>query len=174
MPEIFQTKDFVVEAHDKPHHSRENGGHVVIRPKQKFEHRYLMPLEMAADLMHLTQVLGEAMTNALRQLGHDVIRINYQDNGNWAYKPMYNLQPAMHIHLYVRTKNEKHPDNDPMFQAFPEALIFPPRESGYYDKFTPLNREECAAIKAEFERLLASDKYKELSEKLHLISPQEK
>ena len=128
MPEILRTRDFIVEAHEKPHHSRENGGHVVIRPKERYEHRYEMPFDKAADLMYLTMVTGEAVTNTLRERGLDVVRINYQDNGNCAYKTTINKPPSLHIHLYVRTRNEKHPDNDSRFQAFPEALVFPPRE----------------------------------------------
>lgn len=167
MPQILTTRDFVVEAHDMPHHSRENGGHVVIRPKQKYEHRYEMPLNKAASLIHLTMIVGEAVTNALRERGIDVVRINYQDNGNWAYKPNSKTLPQLHIHLYVRTRNEKHPDGDSRFQAFPEALVFPPRESGYYDKFKPLNKEERLTIRKEFERLLVTDKYKNINFHYH-------
>lgn len=158
MSVIVQTEDFVVSAHDKPHHSRENGGHIVITPKQKFAHRYEMPLDLASKLMHMTMIVGEAATNALRARGLEVVRINYQDNGNWAYKHP-NPQPQLHKHLYIRTANEKHPTNDPRFQSFPDALVFPDPDTDYYDQFAPLNDEDCAAIKQDYDRLLATDKY---------------
>lgn len=161
MPVIFETTDFIIKAHDAPHHSRENGGHVVITPKQRFGHRHEMPLELATRLMHLTMLTGEAVTNAMRAAGMDVVRINYQDNGNWPYKEP-KKEPHLHIHLYVRTTHEKHPDNDPRFQAFPDALVFPDRKTGYYDKFQPLTKEDCQAIKTEIKRLASTEKYKSL------------
>lgn len=162
MPIIFETENMTVKAHDKPHHSRENGGHIVVAPKLKYEQRYDIPLDIATEMMHVTMVTGEAATNVLRQVGIDVVRINYQDNGNWAYKePQY--PPSIHQHLYIRTNGEKHPMNDPRFAAFPDALCFPDPGTGYYDSFQPLTIEDCAAIKQEVERLLTSNKYAEVT-----------
>jgi len=53
-------------------------------------------------------------------------------------------------------------DNDPRFQPFPEAMASPPIETGYYDHFVPLTEEDCRGIKTEYDRLLQTDKYKEL------------
>ncbi|CAA9244846.1 MAG: hypothetical protein AVDCRST_MAG50-1905 [uncultured Acidimicrobiales bacterium] len=102
MPLILETANFTVVAPDQPHHSRENGGHIVVTPKVVFEHRYDMPLPLAAQLMHLTMAVGEALTTVLRAEGQEVVRINYQDNGNWAYK-VTPPRPRLHVHLYVRT-----------------------------------------------------------------------
>lgn len=161
VPLILETQDFMVEAPEKPHHSRENGGHIVVYPKQRFAHRYEMPLDLSADLMHLTMVVGEAATNVLKQKGLDIVRINYQDNGNWAYKPGFNKEPHLHVHLYMRTTHEKHPDSDPRFQAFPDALVFPPPDTDYYDHFVPLTEEDCKNIKEEMLRLAKTEKYQE-------------
>lgn len=163
MPLILETKDFIIDGHDKPHHSRENGGHIKVRPKQAFEHRYEMPLDLAANLMHLTMATGEAATTVLRANGIEVVRINYQDNGNWAYKPEFNHANRLHVHLYIRTAHEKHPDNNPLFQPFPDALVFPPPTTDFYDKFQPLTKQDCASIKDELLRLLKTDKYKSVS-----------
>jgi diadenosine tetraphosphate (Ap4A) HIT family hydrolase len=162
VPLILETERFTVTAHDKPHHSRENGGHVKVSPKAEYAHRQEMPLDEAASLMHLTMVTGEAVTNVMRQKGLDVVRINYQDNGNWSYLAVNPTPLHLHVHLYVRTSHEKHPEHDPRFQAFPEALVFPPRDSGYYDSFKPLTTEDCEDIKAEITRLLTTNKYKGL------------
>lgn len=163
MPIILETKDFTVKAHKKPHHSRENGGHIVISPKQRYAHRHEMPLDLAAGLMHLTMVVGEAATSVLKQEGLDIVRINYQDNGNWAYKPEINREPHLHIHLYFRTSHEKHPDNDPKFQPFPDALVFPPPDTNYYDHFVPLTEQDCQNIQEEILKLSKTEKYKRVA-----------
>jgi hypothetical protein len=98
----------------------------------------------------------------MKRKGLDVVRINYQDNGNWAYKPTINKPPYLHVHLYVRTKGESHLHGDERFQAFPEALVFPPPESGYYKDFQMLTEEDCRDIKKEFENLLSTKKYKDV------------
>ncbi|MEK7153128.1 MAG: hypothetical protein AAB834_04215 [Patescibacteria group bacterium] len=159
MPLILETVDFIATGHDRTHHSRENGGHIVVRPKQHFEHRHELPLGLAAKLMHFTMVVGEAATNVLKEKGIAVVRINYQDNGNWTYKNP-DERPEYHTNLYMRTYGEKHPDNDPRFQAFPEALTFPDRGTGYYDHFKPFTAKDCADIKNELLRLLGTEKYK--------------
>jgi diadenosine tetraphosphate (Ap4A) HIT family hydrolase len=156
---ILETEDFIVESHDKTHHSRENGGHLKVKPKQPFNHRQEMPLDLASGLMHLTMVAGEAATNVLRGKGLDIVRINYQDNGNWAYKPEINKTNHLHIHLYIRTSHEEHPDNDPKFQPFPDALVFPPPTTNYYDHFQPLTVVDCHDIGDEINRLLTTEKY---------------
>ena len=161
MPRILETQDFTVDAPDKPHHSRENGGHLKVMPKQRFEHRYEMPLDLASSLMHLTMVVGEAATTVLKQKGLDIVRGNYQDNGNWAYKPDRNLKPHLHVHIYFRTSHEKHHTDNPKFQAFPDALVFPDPNTDYYDQFQPLTQEDCNEIKTEILRLLETEKYRD-------------
>lgn len=171
MPFIFETEDFLVDAPDRPHHSRENGGHVKIMPKKRFEHRYEMPVDLANSLMNLTMIVGEATTNVLRQAGLEVVRINYQDNGNWAYKAELSKQPHLHIHLYVRTSHEVHPDGNSKFQAFPDALVFPPPDTDYYDHFVPLTDKECNNIKNEVIRLSKTEKYRSSMIKLLASTP---
>lgn len=162
MPLILETKSFVLSSHDQPHHCATNGGHLKITPKNKYEHRWQMSVDEAVEMEILSMILGEAAMKLMASEGLEPVRINFQDNGNWAYKPEYNLQPFVHLHLYIRTKNEKHPDNDPKFQAFPEALVFPPRESGYYDKFQPVSEEVCAKIRDEFLIIAGNEKYKDI------------
>lgn len=150
---IYETRDFTVAAAGHPLHSRENGGHIIIRPKRHFPDHFDLPLDIAAKYMHLSMLVGEAATIALRKRGLDVVRINYQEMGNWAYKPEWTSQPNVHLHMFIRTMHESHPDDDPRFQAFPEALTLPPMGE-YYAKFQPLSEEDCAAIKIEIDELL--------------------
>lgn len=161
MPLILETTDFKVTGHDRAHHSRENGGHIVIWPKQEYVHLSDMPLDHAASFMQLNQVVGEAFMNVGTANGLDVARINYACYGNWNYKePSKN--PVTHMSLYLRTWGEKHPDNDASFQAFPEALYLPDRGTGYYDHFKPLTDQECKETKTEILRLLSTEKYNSL------------
>ena len=168
MPIILDTKHFIVEAHDQPHHHRDNGGHVKVSPKEKFTDRTQMPTDHYLDLMQLVQVTGKAITTVMRRKGVDVVKINYQDNGNWPYFPSISKKPQIHVHLYVRTSQEKHPDGDQRFRAFPNALVFPfiDDHPDYYQSFQPYSEEDCTDIRAEIERLLETEEHREL--KLHL------
>ncbi len=120
-----------------------------------------MSTDLATKLMYLTMIAGEAVTKVMKEAGLKVVRINYQDNGNWAYKEP-KKEPHLHVHLYVRTTGEQHPDNDSRFQAFPDALVFPDRGTGYYEKFQPLTDEDCQAINSEMVSLARREKYRDL------------
>lgn len=161
MPVIYETAKFLVKGHDRPHHDRNNGGHVVVSPIDRYSDRTEMPVDLATELMILTMIVGEAVTKVMKGKDIPVVRINYQDNGNWSYKPSMAKNPHLHVHLYVRSENEKHPQGDSRFQAFPEALIFPPIDdgTGYYDSFKPYTQEDCSEIKEEIIKLAKTEKY---------------
>lgn len=157
MPKIFETDQCIILAHDEPHHHRENGGHVVVRPKQRYSDRTEMPAELYAEMMRLVRLVGKAVTSVMSKKGISVARINYQDNGNWSYFPAEKKEPHIHIHLYVRSYDEKHPTGDERFRAFPNALVFPYRGDypEYYESFQSYTEQDCADIRAEIERLLS-------------------
>jgi diadenosine tetraphosphate (Ap4A) HIT family hydrolase len=168
MPLILETTKFIVSGHDQPHHDRDNGGHAKVTPKQRYGDRTEMPMGEYLALMQLVMLTGEAITTVLRQRGVPVVRINYQDNGNWGYFPGRQTEPHLHIQLYVRSQHEQHPESDPRFRAFPDALVFPfiDEYPEYYRSFKPYSEEDCAAIRAEMERLLGTEKYAGVREKL--------
>lgn len=168
MPIILETSKFLVSGHDHPHHDRNNGGHAKIAPKERYGDRTEMPMGLYVVFMQLVMVTGEAITTVMRRKGIDVIRINYQDNGNWSYFPSMKKDPHIHVHLYVRSNDEKHPANDTRFKAFPEALVFPFIGSNpeYYESFQPYTDMDCSDIRAEIERLLNTDKYSGIRENL--------
>ncbi|MEK7148993.1 MAG: hypothetical protein AAB796_01155 [Patescibacteria group bacterium] len=150
--EIFQTKNFIVEAVDKPHVSRTDGGHIIISPKVRLVDRTQLAPGLAIELMRLTMVVGEAMTTELNKRGIDVGRINYQDNGNWSvFKPE---GPYLHIHLYGRAKSAK-------IHTWGDACYFPQRETGFYDSFESLNDGDAEEIKKEIELIFKEDKYQD-------------
>lgn len=150
--EIFQTKNFIVESVEKPHITRTDGGHIMIKPKSKLVDRTQLTPELAVELMRLTIIIGEAMTNGLNKSGIDIGRINYQDNGNWSvFKPE---GPYLHIHLYGRAKSAK-------IQKYGDACLFPQRDTGFYDSFEPLNDSDIQEIKKEIELIIKQEKYQD-------------
>lgn len=168
MPVILETSRFLVSGHDQPHHDRNNGGHAKVAPRERYGDRTEMPMELYLAFMQLVMVTGEAITSVMRRKGVDVVRINYQDNGNWSYFPSMKKEPHIHVHLYVRSNNEEHPANDSRFRAFPDALVFPfvGDYPEYYKSFRPYTEQDCADIRDEIERLLNTDKYQGVKEKL--------
>lgn len=126
------------------------GGHIKIYPKERFVDRTELPPKLAIELMRLTMVAGKAMFAVMNKLGVDIGRINYQDNGNWSvFSPE---GPYLHIHLYGRAKSAK-------IQKYGEACHFPNRNTGFYDNFEPLNKEDILEIRKAIEEILKSDKY---------------
>ncbi len=147
---VYQTENFIVEAVEKPHITRTDGGHLKIYPKSKIVDRTKLSPKLAIQLMRLTMLIGEAMTIALNNRGIDVGRINYQDNGNWSV-----LKPEgayLHIHLYGRAKSAE-------FQKWGDACYFPHRETGFYDNFEPLNQDDVLEIQNQINILQSQDKY---------------
>lgn len=150
---IYETKNFNVEAVEKPHITRTDGGHIKISPKIRVANRQSITPKQSVELMWVTTLVGEAMTTALTKRGIKVGRINYQDNGNWTvFKPEGSY---LHIHLYGRAKNAK-------IQPYGQACFFPHREEKpeFYEKNEPLDENDVTAIKEEIKLLLKEDKYK--------------
>ena len=97
---IYETENFVGAVPIKPHIPRLDGGHIWIRSKEKyFESRIDFEPKMAIEAMHLTMLLSEAMVAGMKNRGIEIERINYQENGNWAY--LDGVKPTFHIHLYI-------------------------------------------------------------------------
>ena len=155
MAQIYLTENFIVESHEKPFVSRTDGGHIRIRIIDTSipDRTHLKPA-VAIELMRLTMIVGEAMEKGLNNRGIKVVKINYQDMGNWAFKT--GEKPFLHVHVFGRTFDAKD-------QVFPESVYLPARESGFYDKFEPLNKEDILEIQKQIEKLLQQEKY-QLSE----------
>ena len=152
MKNIYESKNFLIGTlSQKPHISREDGGHIMIIPKVKYVDRTELSPEVATERVKLTMVIGQAMATAMNRQGVDIGRINYQDNGNWSvFSPE---GPHLHVHLYGRAKSAK-------TQTYGEALHFPKPETGFYDNVIPMTDEDIAEIQKEIEALLLTEKYK--------------
>ena len=128
---IYETTNFVVYVPIKPHVSREEGGHLCIMAKDKnIVSRINLDQKQAKEYIRLSMMVGEAMTNALNKTNINILRINYQENGNWSF--LKGEPPFFHLHLYGRAEDAIH-------QKFGQALYLPSPESTYYDNLTPLN-----------------------------------
>lgn len=148
---IYETENFIVEAPEKPHVSREDGGHLKIVPKERILDRTKLTPKKAKELMRLTMVIGEAFEKGMSERGIDVGRINYQDMGNWTVFKQEG--PYLHIHIYGRAKSAK-------VQKWGDAVNLPHRETGFYDDFKPLDEEDIEEIQKQIEIVSKKDKYK--------------
>lgn len=149
---IFESRNFLVEAPDKPHLDRSEGGHIKISPKERVPDRQALRPGQAIELMRLSIVTGEAMQAVLNENGVDIGRINYQDNGNWSvFKPE---GPYLHVHLYGRAKSAK---TNPYGQAcfFPHPDDDPAR----YENLEPLRPTDIIGIRSRIELLLGQEKF---------------
>ena len=149
---IFESENFFVEAPERPHVDRDEGGHIKIYPKVRIVDRQQLSPKQAIELMRLTIVVGQAMVKIMNEHGVDIGRINYQDNGNWTvFKPEGSY---LHIHLYGRAKSAK-------INKYGQACFFPHREEKpeYYENFKPLNENDIKDIKIEMERLFKEEKF---------------
>ena len=147
--EIYQSDNFIVEAHPAPFIDRIEGGHIRIKVKDaSITDRTKLEPKMAIELMRLTMILGEAMPIAMEKIGIPIIKINYQDMGNWAYKE--GKLPFLHIHLFGRTVNA-------VKQPWPESMYLPDRKSGFYEGLQPLGKSDISVIREEIDILFNKD-----------------
>lgn len=101
-------------------------------------------------------MICKAYKKAMKKRNVDIVRINYFEAGNWAYKDEYKengeIKPFYHEHIYGRILNAKK-------QVFPEAPYLPNRNTGFYDDFKPLNDEDVSYIIEEMKTLELDEKY---------------
>lgn len=155
---IWETDNFMVVAADRPFISRQEGGHMMILAKGD-KYRYdsrldFLPSE-ALEEQRLSQMISIAYKEAMKKQGIDIIRINYFEAGNWAWKKDENgniKKPHFHEHIFGRTVDAK-------YQKFPDAPYLPDRSTGFYDGFEPLTDEDIEIIISEMEKLENSEKY---------------
>ncbi len=152
MAMVYESENFFVEAVEKPHVDRSDGGHIKIYPKVRILDRQQLSPKHAIELMRLTIVVGQAMTKIMNEHGVDIGRLNYQDNGNWTvFKPEGSY---LHVHLYGRAKSAK-------IHKYGQACVFPHIEEKpeYYENFKPLKKEDVKDIKTEIEKLFKEEKF---------------
>jgi len=151
MTQFHETKNFIVESHEQPFLPRTDGGHLRIRIKDKnITDRTKLEPGVAIEIMRLTMVIGEAFEIAMNNRGIPVIKINYQDMGNWAYKT--GQKPFLHVHVFGRATNA-------IKQPWPESMYLPDRDTGFYEGFEPLNNDDLEEIKKQITVIESKEKY---------------
>lgn len=155
---IWETENFMVVAVEAPFISREEGGHIMIRPngdKYKYDSRLDFSPSEALEQQRLCQMICEAYKVAMKKRNIEIVRINFFEAGNWAWKKDENgnLGKAYyHEHIFGRTLDSKK-------QKFPDAPYLPDRKTGFYDGFEPLNDEDIECIIEEMKKLENDSKY---------------
>jgi len=144
MSTIFETPYFLVVVPTAPPVTRKDGGHIIIAPVSKIKDFTSLTPAQAIELIWLQMVVGEAMTQGLRERGINIGRINYQINGNWF--------PEFHLHLYGRAV-------DATVQKYGEALYLPKSNRYLYESNEPLTTEDTALIRKKIQELLLHEKY---------------
>lgn len=152
MANIYESTNFIVESHEQPFVSRTDGGHIRIRVKDaNITDRTKLDPAVAIELMRLSMIVGEALEIAMNNRGIPVVKINYQDMGNWAFKT--NNKPFLHYHIFGRASNA-------IKQLWPESVYLPDRSTGFYDGFEPLNVDDIKEIQKQITIVEGKDKYK--------------
>lgn len=149
---IYETENFILFIPGRPHIPREDGGHICITTKVPVCDRTEFTPAMAKEFVRLSMMAGEAFVKGMEEKGVKIARINYQENGNWAFRKQNNYKPFFHLHLYGRTVDSK-------TQEWGEALNFPDPDTGFYDTMTILTDEDAASIVKQMELLSVSEKY---------------
>ena len=106
-------------------------------------------------VQRLCQMICEAYKKAMKRVNIEIVRINFFEAGNWAWKKDENgniKKAYYHEHIFGRTKDAKK-------QKFPDAPYLPDRKTGFYDGFKPLTDEDIEYIIEEMEILEKDEKY---------------
>lgn len=152
-PVIAKTNNFTVKVPNLPHITRDEGGHIFVETNNGYENRWEFSEEEAVEEAWLTQLAGEAFFEAMRD-ELELYKLNFQDNGNWAY--VDGKKPLFHIHIYGRSEREK---DDKTKQGYGQALNFPWRDSGYYDNMIALSQNDMTKIANQMEKLSQKERY---------------
>ncbi|NTW75932.1 MAG: hypothetical protein HGB34_03460 [Candidatus Moranbacteria bacterium] len=140
---IYESPNFLLESHETPEIDRLEGGHLRISPKVPVEDRTCLTPRQAIELMRLTIASGEALKAAMAEIGVEIGRINYQDNGNW--------KPSLHIHLYGRAKTA-------VLQKYGEPLT-----PGHRDGYAALNEDDIRRIRDSLVRILGERRFSDIA-----------
>lgn len=150
---IYRTRNFTVKVPTTPHVPREDGGHIFVEVNDhSIAERAELSPELTIELAWLISLAGQAYWDIMPARGLDLYRLNYQDNGNWAF--VRGETPVLHVHLYGRTRDESH-------QTYGQALHFPYVDTGFYDGFEALTDDDIQALADRMARLATTEKFQD-------------
>ena len=155
---VWKTENFVVVAPSRPYISREEGGHLIIKPypdQYKYDTRLDLNPNEILEVQRLCQIVCEAFVEAMKKQNIDIIRINFFEAGNWAWKKDENgniRKAHYHEHIFGRCPDAKK-------QRFPDAPYLPDRKTGFYDNFITLTDEDVDLIIEEIKKIENIEKF---------------
>lgn len=156
---IWETENFMVVVPPHPLVSREEGGHIIIIGKDnkyKYDSRLDFKPKEILEVQRLCQMICNAYKKAMKKRNINIIRINYFEAGNWAFKKDYmknnEVKTFYHEHIFGRVVDAKK-------QIFPEAPYLPNRNTGFYDSFEPFNDDDIKCIVDEMRIVELDEKY---------------
>lgn len=150
---ILETENFIITTPESPEMSRKDGGQVDIEEKHHLQDRLLITPDVELELTYLTHLVATAYKKVMIHNGVPIVRLNYQDNGNWAYFTDGVPVPSMHLHIYGRIfESEK--------QALPNAVTFPDpfKCNDFYD-WEPLTNKDVEDLRKEILSLSKTDQF---------------
>ncbi len=136
--EIWSDDDFTVSTSTLPHVSKQDGGHITIRPINHINSIGELTDNQKLKLIRLIDLCEKALISTLRKDNIEVPFCNNQDNGNWCVEE--GKTKSFHMHIYGRALNSPK-------QVFGQALYFPSSTSGFYDNHIPLSEGNIQEIR---------------------------
>ncbi len=148
---VYEDKYFVVSVPESPLNCRDDGGHLVMRKREKVTDRSDMTYEEAIDFMRISMAVGKGMYEVL-----GIERMNYEDLGNWGLDDPGGAK--MHLHFFGRSKVQIHQIRGQHMFLYPKDH---PIYSGHLKPFTD---EDIEKLRAKVKNVLMDEKYRKMAE----------
>jgi len=148
---VYEDKYFVVNVPESPLNCRDDGGHLVMRKREKVTDRSDMTYEEAVDFIRISMAVGKGMYEVL-----GIERMNYEDLGNWGLDDPGGAK--MHLHFFGRSKVQIHQIRGQHMFLYPKDH---PIYSGHLKPFTD---EDIEKLRAKVKNVLMGEKYRKMAE----------
>lgn len=143
---VWEDARFEIRIPSEPHIDAEDGGHIVIYPKDRQSYTYAFSDEDRTEMIRLEAACEKIM---MEYLGAD--HVNIQRNGNWFFLEHPGVPkgggPHLHVHIYGRSRKSKQ-------QPWGEALQFPNPNTGWLKKIHPYSKKQIERIKERLNEAL--------------------
>jgi len=127
---------------------RQDGGHLMIKPKTDFSDRSSLPPEQALEYLFMSRAAARAFVEVMNESGIQVERLNHMDMANW--RLLTDKSPRFHEHIFGRARGSR-------FQVHGEFNRIPPKGSSHYLTLQPLSPTEIDKLRERMPRYLEED-----------------
>lgn len=143
---VWEDSRFEIRIPREPHIDAEDGGHIVIYPKDRQAYTYAFSVEDRNEMIQLEATCEKIM---IEHLGAD--HVNIQRNGNWFFLRHPDApkgeRPHLHVHIYARSKKSRR-------QPWGEALNFPNPKTGWLSNIHPYSISKIKLIQKKLREVL--------------------